>query len=76
MVIVDVAFLPWAIVIVEGLTVKRKLPVVLWASLKVKGSTVPLTVIEPSAKVTSKSRALSGTRLLDRLVAHSSELNP
>jgi hypothetical protein len=77
MLMVDVAFLPWEIVIAEGLTVKRKLPaVVLCASLKAKGSTVPLTVIEPSEKVRSKSKALSGTRLLDRLVVHSSELNP
>ena len=73
---VDVAFMPCEIEIVDGLIVKRKLPVVLCASLIVKGSTVPLTVKEPSAKVRSRSRALRGTRFLDRVVTHSSELNP
>jgi hypothetical protein len=73
---VEVAFMPWGIEIVGGLIVKRKLPVVLWASLIVNGSTVPLTVNEPSAKVRSRSRALRGTRFLDRVVTHSSELNP
>ncbi len=73
---VDVAFIPWGTVITDGLIVSRKLPVVLCASLIVKGSTVPLTVMEPNAKVRSRSRALRGTRFLDRVVTHSSELNP
>jgi hypothetical protein len=72
---VDVAFMPCGTVIMEGLIVKRKLPVVLCASLIVKGSTVPLTVKEPTAKVRSRSRALRGSRFVDRVVTHSSELN-
>jgi hypothetical protein len=50
--------------------------VVLCASLMVNGRTVPLTVKEPNAKIRSKSRALRGTRFLDRVVLHSSVLNP
>ncbi len=73
---VDVAFIPRGTVIMDGLIVSRKLPDVLCASLIVKGSTVPLTVKEPNAKVRSRSRALRGTRFLDRDVTHSSELNP
>ncbi len=76
MVTVEVAFMPWETVITDGLTVNTKLPVVLWASLIANGRTVPLTVKEPNAKVTSRSRALRGTRFLDRIVGHSSELNP
>ena len=73
---VEVAFMPCGIEIADGLIVKRKLPVVLLASLMVNGSTVPLTVNDPSAKVRSRSSALRGTRFLDRVVTHSSELNP
>jgi hypothetical protein len=73
---VEVAFMPCGMVITDGLMVKRKLPVFLWASLIVNGKTVPLTVKDPNAKVRSRSRALRGTRFLDRLVVHSSELNP
>ena len=73
---VEVAFVPCGIEIADGLIVRRKLPMVLLASLMVNGSTVPLTVNDPSAKVRSRSRALRGTRFLDRVVAHSSELNP
>ena len=76
MVTVEVAFMPCGIEITDGLIVNTKLPVVLWASLMVKGKTVPLTVNEPNAKVTSRSRALRGTRFLDSLVLHSSEVNP
>ncbi len=76
MVMVEVAFMPWATEIADGLIVSRKLPVALWASLIVNGRTVPLTVKEPNAKVTSRSRALRGTRFPDRVVVHSSELNP
>jgi len=76
MVIVELAFIPCGTVIADGLIVRRKLPVTLWASLIARGSTVPLTVKEPNAKVRSRSRALRGTRFLDRLVTHSSELNP
>jgi hypothetical protein len=60
----------------DGLIVNTKLPVVFWASLIVNGRTVPLTVREPNAKMRSRSRALRGTRFLDRVVVHSSELNP
>jgi len=67
MVTVEVAFTPCGTAIEDGLIVSRKLPVVLWASLIVKGRTVPLTVKEPNAKVRSRSRALRGTL---------SELNP
>ncbi len=73
---VEVAFMPCGIEIAGGLIVKRKLPVVLWASLIVNGSTVPLTVNEPSANVRRRSIALRGTRFLDRDVTHSSRLNP
>ncbi len=76
MVTVEVAFTPCGTAIEDGLIVSRKLPVVLWASLIVKGRTVPLTVKEPNAKVRSRSRALRGTLFLDRFVVHSSELNP
>ena len=76
MVTVELAFAPCGTVITDGLTVSRKLPVSLWASLIASGRTVPLTLNEPSAKVRSRSRALSGTRFLDRVVTHSSELNP
>jgi len=76
MVTVELAFLPWGTVITDGLIVIRKLPVVLWASLIAMGSTVPLTVKEPNAKMRSRSRALRGTRFLDRVVTHSFELNP
>ena len=76
MVTVEVAFMPWGTVTMDGLIVNTKLPVVLWASLIVNGKTVPLTVNEPNPKVTSRSRALRGTRFLDRVVVHSSELNP
>src|SRR5437899_10827237 len=76
MVTVEVAFMPCGMLSTDGLIVNTKLPVVLWASLMVKGRTVPLTVNEPNAKVTSRSRALRGTRFLDSIVLHSSELNP
>src|SRR3989442_599694 len=75
MVTVEVAFMPCGMLSTDGLIVNTKLPVVLWASLMVKGRTVPLTVNEPNAKVTSRSRALRGTRFLDSIVLHSSELN-
>ena len=73
---VELALAPCGTVITDGLMVRRKLPALLWASLIANGRTVPLTVKEPSAKVRSRSRALSGTRFLDRVVMHSSELNP
>lgn len=73
---VDVAFPPWGTIIAEGLVVNRKLPVVLRASLIVNGRTVPLTVKEPKAKIRSSIAALRGTRFMDRVVVHSSELNP
>lgn len=76
MVTVEVAFMPCGTVTMDGLIVRRKLPAVLCASLMVNGRTVPLTVKEPNAKMRSKSRALRGTRFLDRFVVHSSELNP
>jgi hypothetical protein len=76
MVIVELAFMPCVTVIADGLIVNRKLPVILWASLIARGRTVPLTVKEPNAKVKSRSRALRGTRFLDSVVTHSSELNP
>ncbi len=76
MVTVEVAFMPCGMAITDGLTVNTKLPMVLWASLIVNGRTVPLTVKEPNAKIRSKSRALRGTRFLDSVVVHSSELNP
>jgi hypothetical protein len=76
MVTVEVAFMPCETVITDGLIVKTKVPVALCASLMVNGRTVPLTVKEPKAKVTSRSRALRGTRFLDSVVVHSSELNP
>ena len=73
---VEVVFTPCGTVTTDGLIVSRKLPVDLWASLIVNGRTVPLTVKEPNANVRSRSRALRGTRFLDRVVTHSSELNP
>jgi hypothetical protein len=76
MVTVEVVFMPCETVTTDGLMVNTKLPVALWASLIVNGRTVPLTVKEPNAKVTSRSRALRGTRFLDSVVLHSSELNP
>ena len=76
MVRVEVAFMPWGMVITDGLIVNTKLPVVLWASLMVNGRTVPLTVREPNAKMRSRSRALRGTCFLDTVVLHSSELQP
>jgi hypothetical protein len=74
--IVDVAFAPCGSVTPEGLVVNRKVPVGLRASLIVNGRTVPLTVKEPRAKIASRIPALRGTRFIDRLVVHSSELNP
>jgi hypothetical protein len=68
--------MPCGMVIKDGLIVNTKLPVILCASLMVNGRTVPLTVNEPNAKVVSRSRALRGTRFLDSVVVHSSELNP
>jgi hypothetical protein len=68
--------MPCGIVITDGLIVNTKLPVVLCASLMVNGRTVPLTVKVPNAQIRSKSRALRGTRFLDRVVVHYSELNP
>ncbi len=76
MVTVEVAFMPCGMVITDGLIVNTKVPVILWASLIVNGGTVPLTVKEPNAKMRSRSRALRGTRFLDSVVLHSSELNP
>jgi len=73
---VAVAFAPCGSVTPEGLVVSRKVPAVRRASLMVNGRTVPLTVNEPSAKIRSKSPALRGTRFMDRVVVHSSELNP
>jgi hypothetical protein len=73
---VEVAFMPCGMLSADGLIVNTKLPVVFWASLIVNGRTVPLTVREPNAKMRSRSRALRGTRFLDRVVVHSSELNP
>jgi hypothetical protein len=73
---VEVAFAPWGKVTPKGLVVSRKLPVGLRASLMVNGKTVPLTVKEPIAKMRSSIAALRGTRVLDRIVVHSSELNP
>jgi len=73
---VEVAFAPCGSVTPEGLVVNKKVPAGLRASLMVKGRTVPLTVKEPRAKIRSSSPALRGTRLMDRVVVHSSELNP
>ena len=76
MLTVEVVFMPCGTVIMDGLIVSRKLPVDLWASLIVNGRTVPLTVKEPNANVRSRSRALRGTRFVERVVVHSSRLNP
>jgi len=73
---VEVAFAPWGSVTPEGLVVSRNVPVVLWASLMVNGRTVPLTVNEPKAKIRSRIAAFRGTRFMDTIVVHSSELNP
>ncbi len=73
---VEVAFAPCSTVIPEGLVVSRNVPVALRASLIVNGRTVPLTVNEPRAKIRSRIPALRGTRFVDRVVVHSSELNP
>jgi hypothetical protein len=73
---VEVAFAPCGTVTPEGLVVNTKVPVGLWASLIVNGRTDPLTVKEPRAKIRSKIPALRGTRFMNRVVVHSSELNP
>ena len=73
---VEVAFAPCGSVTPEGLVVSRKVPVVLRASLIVNGRTVPLTVNEPKAKIRRRIAALRGTRFIDSVVVHSSELNP
>jgi hypothetical protein len=75
-VIIEVAFPPCGTSIEAGLTVKTKLPPYLWASVNVRGRRDPLTVTEPRENIVSSSRALSGTRLVDRLMVHSLELNP
>jgi hypothetical protein len=73
---VEVAFAPCGTVSPEGLVVNKKVPAGPRASLMVKGRTVPLTVKEPRAKIRSSSPAFRGTRVMDRVVVHSSELNP
>jgi hypothetical protein len=73
---IEVAFAPCGSVTPEGLVVNKKVPAGLRASLMVKGRTVPLTVKEPRAKIRSSSPAFRGTRVMDRVVVHSSELNP
>jgi hypothetical protein len=73
---VEVAFAPCGSVTPEGLVVNKKVPAGLRASLMVKGRTVPLTVKEPKAKIRSSSPTFRGTRVMDRVVVHSSELNP
>jgi len=73
---VEVAFAPCGSVTSEGLSVSRKVPVGLRASLMVNGRMVPLTVNEPKAKIRSRMAALRGTRFMDSVVVHSSELNP
>ena len=73
---VEVAFAPCGSVTPEGLVVSRNVPVVLRASLIVNGRTVPLTVNEPKAKIRSRIAAFRGTRFMDTIVVHSSELNP
>ncbi len=70
------AFAPCGSVAPEVLVVSRKVPVALWASLMVNGRMVPLTVNEPKAKISSRIAALRGTRFMDSVVVHSSELNP
>ena len=73
---IEVAFAPCGSVAPEVLVVSRKVPVALWASLMVNGRMVPLTVKEPKAKIRSRMAALRGTRFMDSVVVHSSELNP
>jgi len=73
---VEVAFAPCGSVTPEELIVSRKVPVGLRASLMVNGRMVPLTVNEPKAKIRSRIAALRGTRFMDSVVVHSSELNP
>jgi len=73
---VEVAFAPCGSVAPEVLVVSRKVPVALWASLMVNGRMVPLTVNEPKVKIRSRMAALRGTRFMDSVVVHSSELNP
>ena len=73
---IEVAFAPCGIVNDDGLAVSTKLPVFLRASLTVNGRTVPLTVKEPKMKMRSRIPALRGTCFMDRVVVHSSELNP
>ena len=73
---VEVAFAPCGNVTPEALSVSRKVPVGLRASLIVNGRTVPLTVNEPKAKIRRRIAALRGTRFMDSVVVHSSELNP
>lgn len=59
-----------------GLTVRTKLPVVLCASVIGSARIAPLTLIEPSEKISNNSEALREALPFDRVVAHSSVLSP